>query len=136
MDNLEKVTQRAALKAEVLAKFIDAIPVSFIVTDDTGVIYLVNRQAELLFGYDQTEIIGSHVELLVPEALREGHVKHRASFVDEPHSRGMGGRRQLSARKKNGEEFQADISLGPLVTTEGLYVVVVIIRHREKDPNA
>jgi len=37
---------------------------------------------------------------------------------------------QLSAKKKNGTEFPAEISLGPLVTTDGLYIVVMVVRRR------
>ncbi|HWY21973.1 MAG TPA: PAS domain S-box protein [Candidatus Acidoferrum sp.] len=131
MNTLGKITERATLKAEVLAKFIDAIPVAFIVADGNGDIYLINRQTELLFGYDQTELVGNSVEMLVPDALREAHAKHRTSYVDEPHIRPMGTGLQLSAKKKNGIEFPAEISLGPLVTTDGLYIVVMVVRRRE-----
>jgi PAS domain S-box-containing protein len=136
MNTLGKITERATLKAEVLAKFIDAIPVAFIVADGNGDIYLINRQTELLFGYDQTELVGKSVEMLVPDALREAHVKQRAGYVDEPHVRPMGTGMQLSAQKKNGTEFPAEISLGPLVTTDGLYIVVMVVRRREATSGA
>ncbi|HZR59116.1 MAG TPA: PAS domain S-box protein [Terriglobales bacterium] len=136
MHTLGQITERAALKAEVLAKFIDAIPVAFIVSDDKGKIYLVNRQTELLFGYDQTELIGLPVEVLLPESLREIHEKHRTDYVDEPYIRAMGLGQQLSGRKKNGMVFLADISLGPMVTTDGLYIVIAVVRHREEGDRA
>lgn len=132
MGILAQIADRAALKAEVVAKFLESLPVAFLITDHRGVIYLVNRQAELLFGYDKTELIGQPVEILMAENLREIHVKHRADYLLEPYSRVMGSGLQLSARKKNGEEFLADIALGPMITTEGLYVVAVITRHREE----
>lgn len=131
MNSLGQITERATLKAEVLAKFIDAIPVAFIVADGRGVIYMVNRQTELLFGYDQTELVGHQVEILVPDALRDAHIKSRAVYLDEPHVRPMGAGLQLSARKKSGVEFPVEISLGPLVTTDGLYIVVMVVRRSE-----
>jgi PAS domain S-box-containing protein len=129
--DIGQVTERAALKAEVLAKFVECLPVAFIVADDQGIIYLVNRQTELLFGYDQSELIGQPVEILIAETLREIHVKHRAYYVEEPHTRVMGSGLQLSARKKNGKEFLADITFGPMITTDGMYIVVVVTRRRE-----
>ncbi len=135
MDTLGQIAGRAILKTEVLAKFVDAVPVSFIIADDKGIIYLVNRQTELLFGYDQSELIGLPVEVLIPEPLRDIHVKHRAAYVEEPHSRVMGSGLQLSAKKKNGKEFLAEIMFGPMVTTDGMYIVVVVMRRRE-DPSA
>jgi PAS domain S-box-containing protein len=131
MNPLGPITERAALKAEVLANFVDAVPVAFIVADDRGDIYLVNRQTELLFGYDQSELIGQPVEMLVPEALRDIHAKHREKYLEEPHTRVMCDGINLSARKKNGKEFAAAITLGPMVTREGLYIVVVVMRRRE-----
>jgi PAS domain S-box-containing protein len=135
MNTLGQITERATLKTEVLAKFVDAVPVSFIIADDKGIIYLVNRQTELLFGYDQSELIGSPVEVLISESLRDLHIKHRSNYVEEPHSRVMGAGLQLSARKKNGKEFLAEIMFGPMVTTDGMYIVVVVMRRRE-DPSA
>ncbi|MGA8430488.1 MAG: PAS domain S-box protein [Candidatus Sulfotelmatobacter sp.] len=131
MSALEEITERVLQKAAVLGKFIEAIPVAFLVVDPKNAIYMVNRQAELLFGYDQSEMIGQTVELLVPEALREAHVKHRVAYLEEPHTREMGTGLLLSGRRKNGTEFPAEISLGPLVTTEGLYVVVMVVRRHE-----
>jgi rsbT co-antagonist protein RsbR len=131
MNALEEITERVLQKAAVLGKFIEAIPVAFLVVDPKSAIYMVNRQAELLFGYDQSEMIGQTVELLVPEALREAHVKHRVGYLEEPHTREMGTGLLLSGRRKNGTEFPAEISLGPLVTTEGLYVVVMVVRRHE-----
>lgn len=131
MGILAQITDRAALKAEVVAKFLESLPVAFLISDDRGIIYLVNRQTELLFGYDKTELIGEPVEKLIAENLREIHVKHRADYLDEPHSRVMGSGLQLSARKKSGREFLVDITFGPMITTDGMYIVVVITRHRE-----
>jgi PAS domain S-box-containing protein len=131
MNILGVVTERAALKAEILAKFVECLPVAFIIADEKGIIYLINRQTELLFGYDESELIGQPVEILISETLREIHVKHRADYVEEPHTRVMGSGLQLSARKKNGKEFLADITFGPMITTDGMYIVVVVTRRRE-----
>ena len=38
-----------------------------------GDIVMVNRQTELLFGYERQVLVGQPVELLLPEALREAH---------------------------------------------------------------
>jgi PAS domain S-box-containing protein len=132
MNILGEVTERAALKAEVLAKFVECLPVAFIVADERGIIYLINRQTELLFGYDESELLGQPVEILIAETLREIHVKHRADYVEEPHTRVMGSGLQLSARKKSGKEFLADITFGPMITTDGMYIVVVVTRRREE----
>ena len=45
--------------------------------DHAGVIRFVNRQTELLFGYDRDDLIGAPLETLVPESLRPVHKMHR-----------------------------------------------------------
>lgn len=98
-----------------------------VMADPHGVISLVNRQAERLFGYSREELIGQRVELLVPTELRDRHVKDRADFLDRPEQRAMGSDRPtLRARRKDGTDFPAEITLSPIETDEGTTVVAAI----------
>ena len=49
-----------------------------------GVIRFVNRQTELLFGYDRTDLVGQCIETLVPESFRKVHPAHRARYFADP----------------------------------------------------
>ena len=49
-----------------LGRLLDAAPDAMVVIDETGTIALVNAQAESLFGYERTELLGRSVEILVP----------------------------------------------------------------------
>jgi hypothetical protein len=48
---------------------LEAVPDALVGMDQKGVIRFVNRQTELLFGYDRDDLIGRPVETLVPESL-------------------------------------------------------------------
>src|SRR3546814_8325852 len=52
---------------------IEATPNALIMADGRGVITLVNSQAERLFGYLRSEMLGKPVELLIPERFRNAH---------------------------------------------------------------
>ena len=47
-----------------------AAPDGYVVVDGEGKIQEANPKAEHLFGWSRDELVGSLVELLVPEALR------------------------------------------------------------------
>jgi PAS domain S-box-containing protein len=125
------ISQREALRAEIVAKALEYLPVAVIVCDDKGVIYLVNRQAELMFGYDPSELIGFPVEILMTETLHELHAKHKAHHTEDSLSRAIGPGLRLNAKKKDGKVFLTEVMLGPILTTDGLYIVIGLVRHRE-----
>ncbi len=87
---------------------------------------LVNAQTEELLGYRREELIGQRVELLIPIGLRGGHVTERDRFLQEPRARPMGAGQDLRARRKDGSEFLAEISLSPVRTAGGLLIAASI----------
>lgn len=98
-----------------------------VMVDQKGTIALVNRQTEELFGWSRHELIGQSVEVLVPTALRSGHVADRMRFTGKASRRPMGpARAGLRARRRDGTEFPVDISLSPIETEDGTMVVAEI----------
>jgi PAS domain S-box-containing protein len=98
-----------------------------VMVDRTGVIVLVNREIELLFGYAREELIGRPIDILVPERLRSGHPAHRADFFGAPRARAMGAGRELFGVRKDGSEVPVEIGLNPIETEEGLFVLSSIV---------
>jgi PAS domain S-box-containing protein len=107
-------------------QLVELAPDAMLGVDAEGRIVWVNAQAERLFGYGRDEMIGRPVEILVPEAVRAVHPRHRASFAADPHTRPMGVGLDLAARRKDGTQFPAEISLVPIETSDGLMVTAVI----------
>ena len=68
---------------------LEAVPDALVGVDHAGVIRFVNRQTELLFGYDRGDLIGAPLETLVPESLRPIHEVHREGYVAVPFTRTM-----------------------------------------------
>jgi PAS domain S-box-containing protein len=96
--------------------------------DASGRIELLNAQAEKLFGWRADELLGEQIEVLVPEMDRAQHVKHRAGYLAEPLSRPMGADLQLSARRKDGTTFPAEISLSAVREDPGSVLVLASVR--------
>ena len=86
-----------------------------------------NQGAEQMFGYGADEIIGQHLDILIPPRFRRTHSGHVDAFGRGPvAARRMGERREISGLRKGGEEFPAEASISKLeVDGELIYTVVM-----------
>jgi protein-histidine pros-kinase len=108
--------------------FLETVPDAAVVADRQGRMVLVNAQAAALFGFDQAELVGQPVEMLIPPRFRGPHAGHRESYFLDPRARAMGaaGQLELHGLRKDGSEFPAEISLSPLRTAAGTFAVTAI----------
>lgn len=108
----------------------EALPDAIFMVDSVGIIQFVNHQAELLTGYHRIELFDKPIEILIPEAFRDKHILERTEYFLEPRPRAMAIGLQLSAIRKNGEQFTVEINLSPIVTPQGIYVLAVMRKKR------
>ncbi len=104
-----------------------AYPDALIVVDAGGFIALANPAAASLLGYTVDELVGLHVDALVPDGIRPRHAAYRAAYAHEPRPRPMGTQMDLVARRRDGSEVMVEIALSPL-QSHGLPLVVAAIR--------
>jgi PAS domain S-box-containing protein len=114
--------------AEVLlsSQFLESIPDAIVAVQHDGTIVRVNSQTEALFGYRSGELVGKKIEILVPERFRPQHKSHRASYAESPKIRRMGAGLDLKGRRRDGSEFDIEISLSPLSLADGTIVLSAI----------
>ena len=111
---------------------LDAVPDGILIVGAHGLIEDVNPRLEDLFGYGRAELLGQPVEMLVPEVSRATHTAHRASYGGEPYTRPMGVGLDLMGRRKDSQQFPVEISLSPLQTDEGSFVIATVRDVRER----
>jgi PAS domain S-box-containing protein len=107
---LHRRTMELQASGMMLEQLFDTSREGLVVLDRHGTIRRVNPQAEMMFGYAHDEIIGVRIENLVPVELRELN------------------RVELTARRKDGSEFPAEIALNHLQTSSRPPVIVVVVR--------
>ena len=99
-----------------------------IIIDGGGLIRFANRQVSALFGYNQDELIGQRVELLMPERFQARHVSHRETYSHTLRLRPMGAGLELFGRRRDGSEFPVEISLSPIHDPDAAVLVAAAIR--------
>ena len=106
---------------------VESAPNGMLMIDPQGVITLVNKQVESMFGYSREEMLGRTVEMLIPERFRPNHPGHRIGYFSAPASRAMGGGRELYGLRKDGTEFPVELGLNPIDTPKGQLALASIV---------
>ncbi|MGD2041027.1 MAG: PAS domain-containing sensor histidine kinase [Anaerolineae bacterium] len=109
-----------------LRPLLEAAPSAVLITDQDGRILFANSRTEVIFGYDENELLGQPIEHLMPKRYRTPHLEHRAHFLDAPATRPMGMGRELVAQRKDGTEFPAEIGLGFVSQGERIQTIAFV----------
>ncbi|MEJ5211773.1 MAG: EAL domain-containing protein, partial [Burkholderiales bacterium] len=124
LDTMARALQASRLEMEGI---MDVVPDGVLVIDRAGRIVMANARCETLFGYPRGELLGQSVELLVPEDRRRAHEILRRRFLDAPRLREMGSPGvDLLARRRDGTTFPVEVSLAPLETEKGRFVIAAV----------
>jgi PAS domain S-box-containing protein len=111
---------------------VEAAPNAMIMIDASGAIQLLNSQAERLFGYQRSELLGQSIEILLPQSLRAMHSAVRGAYMRTPETRRMGAGRDLFGLRRDGVEVPIEIGLNPIATRAGHFVLASIIDITER----
>ena len=123
-DDMAGSLERSFLQTQ---RVMEVTPEAILMTDAEGRIVMANARTEGLFGYGRDELIGQPIEMLVPSDHRDAHVRYRDGYYARPVVREMGERRlDLKGQRKDGSVFPVDVSLGPLVTEQGRWVIAAV----------
>ena len=118
----------ARLAGVVLA----ALPDAVLVVDDTGVVLSVNAAGERLFGYERHELVGSPVEVLMPERFRRRHERQRRGYAAKGGQRLSAIGLHLVGLHKDGRELPVEVLLTPLAGSSFTLATVRDISERAR----
>lgn len=115
------------LSSDIYKILFDNAGQGMLVTNNKGVIEIVNPMLLNMFGYDnEDELLGQTIEILIPDRIKDKHKHHRSGFVKSPKSRNMGNGMDLMAKRKDGSEFSVEIGLNHCCEDEEMKVIAIV----------
>lgn len=105
---------------------LESSPDGVAICDRGGRIVIVNRQLEVLFGYERSELLGQAVEQLVPHEVRAQHVRQRQGYIASPNTRPMGTGLRLFGLRRDGSQFPVEVALSPVRARSGELIIVAV----------
>jgi len=106
--------------AEQLMAVFNTVNEAIVTIDKMGIILLVNNKMKSIFGYEENELIGSSLTMLMPEEYRSLHTEGMKRYLQSGEARVIGKRIEIFGQRKNGEIFPLDLSITKTETGENL----------------
>ncbi|RFU60763.1 bifunctional diguanylate cyclase/phosphodiesterase [Peribacillus glennii] len=109
---VEKKFESQSIKLE--SKFrsvIESTTDAIILADSQGDIISWNKGAEIMFGYEEQEVLGKNLQLIIPENFRETHEKGMKRYLSAQEARVIGKTVELQGLRKGGYVFPIELSI-------------------------
>ncbi|MDT8407479.1 MAG: EAL domain-containing protein [Methylococcales bacterium] len=111
---------------EQLETFFEKSNHALLLVDNQQQVRRANQQACSWFQYRLEELVGMNVAQLIPARFRAQHTQHIQRYQKSPEARPMGRGQDLSALRRDGSEFDAQVGLTPFkLGPEQMYLVTV-----------
>lgn len=106
------IAQDTAMESvKLFHSVLNTVEEGIVTADAKGKIILVNEQILEIFGYEEEELAGKSIEVLMPEKYREQHRKGMERYFDTQESRAIGQRLILEGLRKDKSVFPLELQI-------------------------
>lgn len=115
-------TQRVLDEREThLRSILETVLDATVVIEKDGTIVSFNTAAERQFGYQESEIVGQNVRILMPEPYRSGHDGYIQRYLQTGEKRIIGVDRVVVGRRKDGSTFPMKLAVGEMNSGDQIF---------------
>jgi len=101
------------LKAEAhLRSILATVPDAMVVIDERGIILSFSAAAEKMFAYQEDEVVGRNVKMLMPSPDRERHDQYLVNYLTTGKRKIIGIGRVTTGLHRDGSTFPMELSVG------------------------
>ncbi|MDO7171110.1 PAS domain-containing sensor histidine kinase [Mariniflexile sp. AS56] len=112
---------------DVFNVLLGSVSEGVVVVDALQTITETNASADKMFGYNRHELIGQHLNVLIPNNYHPSHAAHFKGFMKDQERRQMGHGRDIFGKRKDGSIFPVEAGLNPFQLENKDYVMALVI---------
>ena len=101
----------------------DNVADAVITMDETWTIESANKAVRNVFGYAPEELLGRHINMLLPSLPHDGQDQFMGGFITSEESRGSGVGREISGQCKDGKIIPLDLAVSEMRLHERRYFI-------------
>lgn len=113
-------------KGNIFKLLSEAISEGIIIVNKDQEVVASNGAANAMFGYETDELLGEHLNLLIPQKYKANHSGHFKNFMHHSKRKQMGHGRDLYGLRKDGTTFPVEAGLNPFQIYENMYVMALV----------
>ena len=120
--NARRLQESRNTLSAIISSAVDGI----IIINSKGTIKMVNDATSKLFGYDEAEMIGQNINMLMPEPHQGEHDGYLANYQKTGDAKIIGVGRDVKGKRKNGELFHFRLGVSRINVEGGMLFTGVI----------
>ncbi len=105
-------------KGNRLQAIIETSVEGIITINNHGIVETINSTAVEMFGYQEEEVIGQNIKMLMPEPYHSEHDGYLQNYRETGEKKIIGIGREVSGRRKDGSVFPMELAVSEVVTTD------------------
>lgn len=98
-----------------LRSILSTVPDAMIVIDETGIVQSFSAAAQTMFGYEEGEVVGRNVSMLMPSPDRENHDAYIRNYRSTGEKKIIGKSRRVMGLRKDGSTFPHELTVGEAI---------------------
>lgn len=110
-DNEEILRKQTRRTEDILRTAVDGI----ITIDEKGTIQSFNPAAQEIFGYDQQQVLGNNIKMLMPEPNRGQHDSYLTNYLDTGERKIIDIGREVLGTRSDGSTFPLEIAVSEVL---------------------
>lgn len=126
VSEIKKKEKDLEISRQRLNAIFDTAVDGIIIIDRKGIIQMVNPAVSKLFGYDDLEMIGNNIKMLMPEPDHSAHGSYLDNYHKTRKPKIIGIGREVEGLRKDGSQFPFNLGVSEVQTDNGVLYTGII----------